>query len=114
MFVSPFRVYCAITNPLHFHSRPVQALYRLVHVAITLPVQTLYAFLTVQYRHCIGHLMTASTMPLRDQNGFFLMGLYWPGNGPLPSRYHLPVLGRLIPSVQIVTGPVQNNSIRPL
>ena len=106
--------YCAITNPLYFHNGPVQALYRLVYVAITLPVQTLYDFLTVQYRHGIGHLMTASTMPLRNQNVFFLMGLYWPGNGPLPSRYRLPVLVRLIASVQIVTGPVQNNDMRPL
>ena len=114
MFLSPVRVYCAITNPLHFHSGPVQALYRLVYVAITFPVQTLYDFLTVQYRHCMGHLMAASTMPLRYQNVFFLMGLYWPSDGSLPSRYRLPVMGRLIPSVQIVTGPVQNNGMRPL
>ena len=33
--------------------------------------------------------MAASTMPLRNQNVFFLMGLYWPGNGPLPFRYRL-------------------------
>ena len=60
----------------------------------------------------MGHHMAASTMPLRNQNVFFLMGLYWPSNGTLPSRYRLPVLGRLIPSVQIVTGPVQNNVMR--
>ena len=95
MFLSPVRVYCAITNPLHFHSGPVQVLYRLVYVAITLPVQTLYDFLTVQYRHCMGHLMAASTMPLRNQNVFFSNRLV------LAQQWHLTV-----PVPFTSTGPV--------
>ena len=86
IFLSP------VTVPLQTHYIVIAGLYRHCTGLFMLPLLCLYNplmidFLTVQYRHYIGHLMAASTMPLQNQNAVFLMGWYWPGNGPLPYQY---------------------------